>query len=202
MTLFLFLWILSQIQHLAYGQTLPDSWFSPLKSVCSKGDYPTSDTLNASSIMTLQEQIFGNYMQQSVPLTFQNSNTSAISGTAADAEWAAFMPFNNGFLTKRVGTDTLQFSISAFHAMHCLGTMRRILEIQFNSDRSFYHIHHCLIYLRNMVTCDADPTLEHDIIFANGTEMMRGDEVTHTCRDYKALLDMSDETAPLACTGM
>jgi hypothetical protein len=181
--------------------------------------------------MKHQEQVFGNYMQrqchhwiryrvltfaESVPLTFQNSNTSAISGPAADAEWASFMPFNNGFLTQSIGSDTIQFSISAFHAMHCLETMRRLMEIQFNvastvtiekvrsnpADRSFYHIHHCLIYLRNMVTCDADPTLEHDIIFPNGTEMMRGDEVTHTCRDYKALFDMSDETAPLGCTGM
>ncbi|KAJ6603449.1 hypothetical protein DFH09DRAFT_804467, partial [Mycena vulgaris] len=132
---------------------------------------------------------------ESVPLTFQNSNTSAISGTAADAEWASFMPFNNGFLTQSIGNNTIQFSISAFHAMHCLDTMRQTIEeVQSNpSDRSFYHIHHCLIYLRNMVTCDADPTLEHDIIFDNGTEMMRGDEVTHTCRDYKALFDMSDE---------
>jgi hypothetical protein len=86
------------------------------------------------------------------------------------------MPFNNGFLTQRIGNNTIQFSISAFHAMHCLDTMRRLFEIQFNvaspetieevqsnpSDRSFYHIHHCLIYLRNIVTCDADPTLEHD----------------------------------------
>ncbi|KAJ7212371.1 hypothetical protein C8J57DRAFT_1256476 [Mycena rebaudengoi] len=63
MTPFLFLWIFSQIQHPAYGQTLPVSWFSPLKSVCSMGDYPTSDILNASSIMKHQEQVFGNYMQ-------------------------------------------------------------------------------------------------------------------------------------------
>jgi hypothetical protein len=41
MTPFLLLWILSQIQHPAYGSS-PAGWFSPLNTLCSRGDYPTS----------------------------------------------------------------------------------------------------------------------------------------------------------------
>ncbi|KAJ7787541.1 hypothetical protein B0H14DRAFT_2399347 [Mycena olivaceomarginata] len=137
--------------------------------------------------MDLKNQSLIPYSTEIVPMTFQNSNTSAMSGAAADAEWASFVPKNNGFIARDIGNDTVYFGISVFHGMHCLDTLRRIFE-----DTSFYHIHHCLIYLRSMILCDADPTLEHNIYSKNGSKTLGGDDTTHTCRDFTALYAMSD----------
>lgn len=153
-----------------------------------------------------KKSLIPSYSTEIVPMTFQNSNTSAMSGAAADAEWASFVPKNNGFIAKDIGNDTVYFGISAFHGMHCLDTLRRIFEVQFDvaspatinklqanpEDTSFYHIHHCLIYLRSMILCDADPTLEHNIYSKNGSKTLGGDGTTHTCRDFHALYAMSD----------
>jgi hypothetical protein len=152
-------------------------------------------------------------------MTFQNSNKTALSGASADAEWESLVPKNNGFLTKKIGNNTIHFGISAFHAIHCLDTLRRTVEVQFDvasaktmasaqsnpGENSFYYLQHCLIYLREMVMCDADPTLEHDVLYQNGMTIMGGDGMTHTCRDFKALSAMSDEsevTAGTGCTGL
>jgi cold shock CspA family protein len=86
-----------------------------------------------------------------------------------------------GFIAKDIGNDTAYFGISAFHGTHCLDTLRRIFEVQFDvaspatinklqANTSFYNIHHCLIYLQSMILCDADPTLEHDIYSKNGSK--------------------------------
>ncbi|KAJ7235674.1 hypothetical protein C8J57DRAFT_1530556 [Mycena rebaudengoi] len=190
---------------LVYRPVLAGGWFQ-LNAVCNPGDNPSSDIVNISSIAALEETIFRNYNKQIVPMTFQNSNTSAMSGAAADAEWASFVPTNNGFLAKDIGNDTVHFGISAFHGMHCLDTLRRIFEVQFDvaslatisklqanpEDNSFYHIHHCLIYLRSMILCNADPTLEHNIYSKNGSTTLGGDGTTHTCRDFNVLYAMSD----------
>jgi hypothetical protein len=56
-----------------------------------------------------------------------------------------------------------------------------------------------------MVMCDADPTLEHDVLYQNGMTIMGGDGMTHTCRDFKALSAMSDESEVIdgtGCTGL
>jgi hypothetical protein len=148
-------------------------------------------------------------------MTFESSNKSAISGSEADAEWKSFMPTNNGFLSKQTGNDTVLFGISTFHALHCLNTMRGLFEMYFDvssaetvakiqnnpADRSFWHIQHCLIYLRDMLTCNADPTLEHNIYFENGTAIRGGEGTTHTCRDFKALYNISEESDEAARTG-
>ncbi|THU98091.1 hypothetical protein K435DRAFT_661638 [Dendrothele bispora CBS 962.96] len=179
-----------------------------------------------SSIAAIEETAFSNYTARQCPLsllipklkafslpdsvlmTFENSNKSAISGSAADSEWKSFFPSNNGFLVKSVENNTVFFGISAFHAIHCLDTVRRILEMHYNvasvetinkfkeepADATFYHIHHCLIYLREMLTCNADPTLEHDMYYENGTEVRGGDGTKHMCRDFKALYDISEES--------
>jgi hypothetical protein len=58
MTPFLFLWILPQIQHPAYGQS-PIGWFNPLNTSCSRGDYPTSGMLCYDFITHYDLIIFG-----------------------------------------------------------------------------------------------------------------------------------------------
>ncbi|KAL0571021.1 hypothetical protein V5O48_010942 [Marasmius crinis-equi] len=174
-----------------------------------------SDIINMKSIAAIEKTAFRDYMSRSVSMTFENSNNSAISGEAADAEWKSFIPQNNGFLAQDVGNDSVMFGISAFHAMHCVDTVRRLLEVHYGVASaetqslidanpvygSFYHIHHCLIYLREMVTCSADPALEHDIYYQNGTAVFGGDGTNHTCRDFNALFDISEQSDRVAKKG-
>ncbi|KAF5340425.1 hypothetical protein D9758_013546 [Tetrapyrgos nigripes] len=187
------------------------------ESVCGPADSPMSDLVNLSSMTALEEATFGDYKKGSVSMTFESSNNSALSGSAADAEWDSFFPKNKGFISQDIENNTVLYSISGFHAMHCLDTARRVLEVHYNvaSDASknkvntdaiygsFYHLHHCLIYLREMVTCSADPVLKH-IYFANGTASFGGDGTKHECRDFNALYNISDqshEAAKMACGG-
>ena len=135
-------------------------------------------------------------------MTFKNSNDSALFGAAADAEWAAFRSPTNGFLQVTIGNSTAQLGVSAFHAIHCLNAMRQIMEVYFDvaspqarnavhgSEGDFFHLHHCLIYLRQMLICSADPALENEIFKPNGSSTAFGDGTTHTCRNFDELKNM------------
>jgi hypothetical protein len=136
-------------------------------------------------------------------VAFQNSNDSALSGTAADAEWAAIYPPTGGWLQTEFGNFTVQLSVAAFHAIHCLNALRQVAEVAFKvaSDETnaivsngtagnFFHMQHCLIYLRQMVTCFSDPALEHAILLPNGTTIHLGDGTVHTCRNFDELRSM------------
>lgn len=146
-------------------------------------------------------------------MTFEESTAFAQSGAAADAEWAMFMPPNNGFFKASVQNYTVKLGISAFHAMHCLDSLRRVIEVQYglasnetlekmanNTEfASFEHIQHCLIYLRQGVMCNADSALEHAIYFSNGTGIRGGDGTVHTCRNFQALYNISANSDELDC---
>ncbi|KAJ7577485.1 hypothetical protein C8J56DRAFT_1170972 [Mycena floridula] len=204
-TTFVFLSIISLVRPVLHGLFRVD-----VASSCGPGADPMSDVVNINNIADIEKTTFADYVTKTTTVTFQNSNDSASSGPEADLEWNSFLPTNNGFLSEDIDgvNGTVYFGIAAFHAMHCLDTVRRMLEIQFNvasnetlakiqnnpTYSSFYHIHHCLIYLREVVTCNADPALEHDIYYQNGTAIMGGIGTAHTCRDFKALYDISDES--------
>jgi len=183
--------------------TLPVSWFS-VNSSCGQGDYPQSDVLNLDSIAAVEKAAFTNYAQETVSVTFHEGSTSAQSGAAADADWAAYVPPNNGFYEATIENYTVMLGISTFHSLHCLDSIRRVIEVQHgvasnatvakneNSEfKSFEHLQHCLIYLRQGVVCNADSALEHHINFGNGTEYRGGNGTVHTCRNFQALYNMS-----------
>jgi hypothetical protein len=138
-----------------------------------------------------------------IPVTFQNSNNSALSGTAADAEWAALYPSDGGWIQTKLSNFTVQLSVSTFHAIHCLNTLRQVTEVFFDvaSNQTgtlvangtvgdFFHMQHCLVYLRQMVMCSSDTALEHDILLPNGTTIPLGDGTVHTCRNFDELRSM------------
>jgi hypothetical protein len=141
-----------------------------------------------------------NHVTEFIPVAFQNSNDSALSGTAADAEWAALYPPDGGWIQANLSNFTVQLSVSAFHAIHCLNALRQVTEVFFDvaSNQTntlvangtvgdFFHMQHCLIYLRQMVTCSSDTALEHDILLPNGTIIHLGDGTVHTCRNFDEL---------------
>ncbi|THU89930.1 hypothetical protein K435DRAFT_781421 [Dendrothele bispora CBS 962.96] len=73
-----------------------------------------------------------------------------------------------------------------FHELHCLRRMRATFT-SFDPE-GWDHIQHCLNYLREMVLCKADITLERgDFMTRNMTEVRLG--ATHLCRDWEAIYD-------------
>ena len=75
-----------------------------------------------------------------------------LSGYNADAEWAALAP-NNGILY--LGSHRQPFSISLFHQLRCLDTIRRDVAEVLPQEES-YLSRHCLNYMRQMVLCRTD----------------------------------------------
>lgn len=80
------------------------------------------------------------------------------------------------------------FVVTMFHELHCL----RLLNLAFDASDPVgeEHIKHCLNYLRQMILCDADLTIEP----ANWEERWSGESEdigrqgsTHICRDWEAV---------------
>jgi hypothetical protein len=67
-------------------------------------------------------------------VVFQNSNHSALSGTAADAEWTALYPPDGGWIQAKLSNFTVQLSVTTFHAIHCPNTLRQVTEVFFEVE--------------------------------------------------------------------
>jgi hypothetical protein len=113
--------------------------------------------------------------QNFIPTALQNSGNSTLSDAAADAKWGALFPPNGGLIQT-------EFSVAIFRAIHCLNALREVTEVFFDvashetnkivANRTagdFFHMQYCLrpIYLRQMVMCPSNPTLEQDILLPN-----------------------------------
>ena len=87
------------------------------------------------------------------------------------------------------------------HQLHCLDIMR----VGFFTNRTGYaeHFEHCLQYMREVVVCNADTTLEnaHPIHY-EGEWVYTADVVgsTHRCKDWTMLRRYLEENPPHAAT--
>lgn len=123
-----------------------------------------------------------------VPRTFTN-NTDAfpIHGPLAEGAWERVYPDGFGFV--RLGPSRRILCVSMFHQLHCVEKLRRALADPDDPIATIPHLQHCMNYLRQMVLCGADTTLEpasQDP--ATGLETT-GVGVTHMCRDWDAVYD-------------
>ncbi|KAF9223684.1 hypothetical protein BS17DRAFT_112202 [Gyrodon lividus] len=75
-----------------------------------------------------------------------------------DDEWGTLFP-SQGFVS--LGPHDRTFHVSLFHQLHCLDVIR--VGYLTNRTHAFEHIQHCLRYLRQILICHADTTLEVDI---------------------------------------
>ncbi|KZV92733.1 hypothetical protein EXIGLDRAFT_614000, partial [Exidia glandulosa HHB12029] len=108
---------------------------------------------------------------------------------AAHAEWESVFPSGGGFAY--LGPNKRKFSLAMFHSLHCLQQIREAITglddplAPVTSPHS--HVHHCLNYVRSLILCSPDLTLEpqsyylHDQLHKQGVD---GLGVTHTCRDW------------------
>jgi len=110
-------------------------------------------------------------------------------GMHDDNDWASVFPLGHGFV--KGGDDEEFYAVSMYHQMHCLNSFRRMFNGQRNASRAEHdgmHAIHCLSYLRQMVLCNADTTLEPAFTAQNTdgrkTKAAYGTGVTHQCSDW------------------
>ena len=131
----------------------------------------------------------------------EDSRHYSLTSPDADAEWESVYP-GRGLAFVRLGPKKRFFSLSLYHQMHCLDSLRRVILGQSHhhgrrsdedsealddgpplSKRNVEHSAHCLNYLRQTALCAADMTLEPEIE-EGSQEVGEGLGATHVCRDW------------------
>ncbi|KAF8888844.1 hypothetical protein BD779DRAFT_1672162 [Infundibulicybe gibba] len=131
----------------------------------------------------------------SVAMTIENSRHYALNAPNSDAEYQSLYPGELGFL--RLGPHHRFFGIAMYHQLHCLNSLRKAIihggEGHGHGERGagekreqVPHVHHCLNYLRQTILCNADLTLEPEIVLGS-QDVGEGLGVTHVCKDWSAL---------------
>ena len=72
-----------------------------------------------------------------------------------------------------------------FHQLHCVEKMRKALDTPDDPIATITHLQHCMNYIRQMILCGSDTTLE-----PVGSE---GVGVTHTCRDWNVVYETIED---------
>ena len=107
-------------------------------------------------------------------------------GLHADAEWRSQFPPSGGFTD--LGPNNRTFMVSMVHQLHCLDFLR----VGYVTNRTDLegHVQHCLQYMRQVVLCNADTTLESaNSVYVDGKWIYVGDMggSVHRCKDWTML---------------
>jgi|SRR5882762_9852395 len=121
-----------------------------------------------------------------VSLTPENTLHYQIYTEDATAEWASIFPQGGGFVY--LGPDGRPFGLGLFHQMHCLARIREAMSTR----KSSIHVHHCFNYLRQMILCEANPTIE-PVIPILGRRSVNA-EVPRVCKDWTKLYDLAQNS--------
>ncbi|KAI9064931.1 hypothetical protein FKP32DRAFT_1568900 [Trametes sanguinea] len=120
-----------------------------------------------------------------VALVVENPVHYSVTGLDAQEEWAASNPKGFGYI--RLGSEYRAFAVSMFHQLHCLRLFRSALAGD-HREPTEMHFGHCLVYLRQLILCDADLTLEpYDILHRDYN--VKQDHSIHVCRDWEQVYD-------------
>ncbi|KAI0043394.1 hypothetical protein FA95DRAFT_406955 [Auriscalpium vulgare] len=99
-----------------------------------------------------------------------------------DDEWGTLFP-SEGFTD--LGPAQQPYLLSMVHQMHCLDVFR--VGFLRNRTGAAYHVEHCLRFMRQIVLCNADTTLEESLVGEiNGKKETgaSGVGMVHRCRDW------------------
>ena len=119
-----------------------------------------------------------------VLMTVEESVHYALDGIASVYDWASNSPPGVGYV--RLGSNHRTFCVSMFHQLHCLRLLRVSLTDPSHPLSNMHHSQHCLNYIRQMVLCSPDLTLEpYDPLEKDFDQDRVG--VTHVCRDWSAV---------------
>ncbi|KAJ7573308.1 hypothetical protein C8J56DRAFT_506558 [Mycena floridula] len=140
--------------------------------------YTNIGTIHAAS------QVLERQFRNQVQITVEETVRYRFPSEEAPMEWYSSYPL--GFGTFRIANQKTLF-VSMVHQYHCIETFGRQLT-RTNRTRDWGHLHHCLNYIREMVLCHPDLTLEPgDFSTRNFTIDRIG--ATHTCRDLSPVYD-------------
>ena len=113
---------------------------------------------------------------------------------ANSSDWDSILPKGEGFLYHP--DDGQHYLVAHYHQLHCLRSLRHYLNIAMVSNPKYEytsldkgHVNHCLIYMRQVMLCNADLALEpashkqrtHD---GKVLDVVTGVGVTHRCKDW------------------
>jgi hypothetical protein len=124
-------------------------------------------------------------------MVLEDSRHYSLNGSDADAEWQSIYPGGQlGFI--HLGPDKRFFSLSLYHQIHCLNSLRQTILNRGHqhrdagegvAKRDVEHSAHCLNYLRQTIMCNADLTLEPEIILGS-EDVGEGLATVHVCKDW------------------
>ncbi|KAJ7912543.1 hypothetical protein B0H13DRAFT_1613508, partial [Mycena leptocephala] len=118
-----------------------------------------------------------------VAMLAEETRSYPIEGHDALEIWATSS--SKGFGYVRLGPEKRAFAVAMFHELHCVRLMRAALAGRYDAS-SRGHMHHCLNYIRQMILCSPNLTLEPANILARDFETDRVG-ATHICADWSAL---------------
>jgi hypothetical protein len=124
-----------------------------------------------------------------VYMTCEESMWYNITGPHTSDQWESTEPEGYGYLG--LGDERRLFALSMFHQNHCLNLIRYGLEGRYD-DGTHKHIQHCLSYIRQMILCHPDLTLEPADILERDYNIHRIG-ATHLCKDWTKVYDMLKE---------
>ncbi|KAJ7493680.1 hypothetical protein FB451DRAFT_1215116 [Mycena latifolia] len=119
-----------------------------------------------------------------VGMTVEESRSYPIEGGHNALEmWATTS--SQGFGYVRLGSEKRAFAISMFHQLHCVRLLRAALAGRYDTYARG-HMHHCLNYLRQMILCSPNLTLEPADVLSRDFEVDRIG-ATHVCSDWSTM---------------
>ena len=164
---------------------LPDGVFSTPQDV----EYCTCTPSHAELLSNSAEAWVGDDYPEHLPLSasdpvahvMEESIHYSILDPDAREKWASSSP--KGFAFARLGPENRVFGVSMFHQYHCLRRIRAGLAGDY-SPATEAHITHCLSYLRQMILCSPDLTLEPPDALERDFDVKRMGAV-HVCNDWR-----------------
>ncbi|KAK0466162.1 uncharacterized protein EV420DRAFT_1510270 [Desarmillaria tabescens] len=117
------------------------------------------------------------------------SSHYGISGPEDGEEWATTATYGFGYL--RLGQEQRRFALSMWHQLHCLRLMRMALDGD-HDEGVRGHMQHCLTYLRQMILCNPDLTLEPADVLTRNYEIRRKG-ATYVCKDWSKVYNAMEE---------
>ncbi|KAJ6484013.1 hypothetical protein C8R45DRAFT_1075312 [Mycena sanguinolenta] len=118
-----------------------------------------------------------------VAMLVEETRFYPIEGGDAKELWATSSPKGFGYV--RLGEEERAFAVSMFHQLHCTRLMRATLAGSYDTAAQS-HMQHCLNYIRQMILCSPDPTLEPANVLSRDFEVERVG-ATHICADWSAI---------------
>ncbi|KIP03285.1 hypothetical protein PHLGIDRAFT_246034 [Phlebiopsis gigantea 11061_1 CR5-6] len=131
-----------------------------------------------------------------IALVLEDSRHYPLNSSDADAEWESVYP-GGGLGFVRLGPRKRFFSLSLYHQVHCLDSLRHTIlggahahggGEGAHARRDVEHSAHCLNYLRQTIMCNADLTLEPEVV-EGSQDVGEGLAAVHVCRDWSKVHD-------------